>query len=1348
MKKILLFLISVTWLITLHAQDRDAINLSSFMGYPLTVGDATTDQMQVAANRLLPMDVELDSMARYQIGAIPDQTVWHDGDITVGFYVLTDTLKANNAALSYSIDFPPEGKITFDDQTGRFKYFPDKFDVRNFTVTFRAEAGDKLIVQDVVFNLMPATPPEYAAFGVDPKTMPDSTDDYTIIAQTVQKKVQFNNALRDTVCSISITGKDLVFDSHIQNKLRYLTGREDISDLNIFAEKVTVRDALYFPHTNVTIYAKDLVFEDLPNQEKASINTSPVMWDTPAPVNGSQGENAGNITLYIKNYEQSSPQKRFILVGGKGQNVYWDTTGAEWMPGDVRTPGNGGNGGTLTSTIDASDFYDAIHGSAGIQIDSTNQIVSAGQHGNDGNFVFYDKEFTWLHPNFISAVVKQAKDAYLNVNNGFTYNIFSEYTQHIEDLKASNEWASLDDATKMELNNEENEMRAIVSRISQNLDYFGNPVGWVPMLSFEVTKVAFEQEIDKAIQVLYLSYWLKNIANSDEQRINACNDAIQQVKQDLSDNKDLLTQLVTLVPELQDQATSLEKQIDDLVVKINQKTQQLLAQAKSNVKKQNEWGAVCGALTCIAKVAPIVCSVIPGVGTFAGTVIGAAISAGTNALAKSTNAYQGYINDGAAVGDFIGTASNFFSSTGGFSDITKTLSNISSINLLDSAAVTNAYKSISGDVDPLIQGVDKLHNALIQNSTPDNQVQAELDKLKAQSREFQELIAESKALDQRKADMISNLIYVTNNFGTTSVEVQKNITTVDGLSRNVFNGNSQRDLRALQYLDDMERRAKERLLKYHYYMAKAYEYRLLQPYTGELNLPAIMDRFVAIAEQNPNNPVLSDNDFNNLKAVYEDQLSTVTSNILAIYNSNRPELTQPIRFALTKDDLAALNSGSDVRLNIYERGMIPPNHENVRIVNFKVYDIKVHLEGDLNPSFANFELLMEHSGRSMMRSNGQIYWFDHINSQTQSPITWGMTYGAMHGIVDEQSPSFASNSLLYSLLGNSVKDSIMIYSRPGAWSDINISKTDVTSGNTKMIIDSLTYELQYDFTQRPTNNRNLDVYAGDVDDNSISLSPYIEISRTDKGGRANGRGVLYRTYSSTGNSVNLEAPAEYGRYKFVNWTDRYGAVASTKTTVSSNMSSDTYLNANYKYTGPILSMSDSVIVGKDAQVIAVKVENKGSEEMDWTAVSNTPWIKITSGAQGVDNSYISLDIEQNTLGMLRNGSITVTAPETAEYSKEFKVVQSNENVTVIPSVEMPQQPKIIRNQGTDNYSVFLDEVARNISLDVYSIDGQLVLRKYFSGTSVFDFDLSYCNRGVYLVKITYDGKNCVQKLIK
>jgi len=1341
MKKIFSFIIALCLLNALQAQsppqNRDALNISSFVGAPITIGNNNNAGKQIAFNRVLPMDVELDSMPRFQIGAVPNQTVWHEGDITVGFYVLTDTLQAANVTLSYTIDFQPEGKITFNEKTGRFKYFPNKFDTRPFIVTFRAEAAGNVMVQDVRFTLMPATPPESAAFGVEPiKPLPPSTDDYTIIAQTIQRYVNFNNALRDTVRNFSITGKELVFDSGIQNKLRYLSGRADIQELNIFAEKVIIRDALHFPQTNVTIYAKELIFEDKPNQPPASLSTAPVMFSTLALTNGARGENAGNITLYIKEYRQSNPHKRFVLIGGKGQDVPWTTQQ------DIRIPGNGGNGGTLTSTIDVRDFCDLIHGSSGIQTGSNGQIVGAGQHGQDGSFVLNNEKFIWLHPNFISAVVKHAKDAYLNIYNGFTYNIFSEYKERIDSYKASGEWNSLSDEAKMELTNAENEMQAIIARISQNLDYFGNPIGWVPMLSFEVNKLAFEQEIEKAIRVMYLSYWLKTIEATNVQSINTCNQMIELAKQDLTDDKALINQLVLLIPELQDNATALEEQIEDLIGRIERKTQQLLAQAQSNVKKRNQWNKICGVLSAVAKVAPVIDFVLPGVGTAISTVA----SIGGNALSMVTNASDTY-GYGNAVGGFMDAAGGFLSS-GGFSNITNALNqiNISSLGSTYST-IQNAYSTINSTVSPLVSSIENLHRVFAQSSTPNSQVQAELDRLKAESKEYQALIAESEVLNTRKIELMNKLGNTFDNIAKVSVSFQKNILTVDGLGRDVFNGNSKRDLRAMQYLDDMERRAKERLLKYHYYMAKAYEYRLLQPYTAELNLTNLFERFATIAQANPNQPILSAADFQNLKAVYEEQISTVTANILDLYNTNRPELSVPVRFSLTQEDRDALNSGADINLNIFERGMIPPYEENVRIVKFKIHDIQVHLEGSQS-SFAYFDLLMEHSGISMMRDKGEIYYFNHINNENVNPVTWGIRYDANNGIVNTKEPSFASQSLLYSLLGNlNARDSIMIYSRPSAWSDIRISKNNVTSGNTRMIIDNLTFELQYDFVQRPQNNRNLDVYAADIENSNMTLSPYMEISRADKSGRANGRGILYRTYNRN-TQVNLTAPQEYGRYRFVNWVNRYDEVVSTQKQISVTLNNDTWVKANYQYTGPILAMRDSILVGKEAGEAVVRIDNLGSEEMEWAAVSNNSWLSIISANEGIDSEYLVLQFEENPLSTKRYGSITVTAPETADYQKILRVIQSNESQNSINTTTDNKNQPTVFAKDKNTFGVILPQSANRISVDVFAANGQLVFRSYYYNTSVFDVNLSHCSQGVYIAKIVCDGNVYTQKIVK
>jgi len=317
----------------------------------------------------------------------------------------------------------------------------------------------------------------------------------------------------------------------------------------------------------------------------------------------------------------------------------------------------------------------------------------------------------------------------------------------------------------------------------------------------------------------------------------------------------------------------------------------------------------------------------------------------------------------------------------------------------------------------------------------------------------------------------------------------------------------------------------------------------------------------------------------------------------------------------------------------------------------------------------------------------------------------------------------------------------MIYSRPGAWADIYVSKTDIVSSNTKMVIDELTFELQYDYMQRPINNRNLDVYAADIDDSGISLSPYIEISRADKSGRANGRGTLYRTYDRN-SSVSLEAPAEYGRYRFVNWADQYGAVVSTNVRVSANMSNDTYLRANYRYMGAMLKTEDIIYVSADAGVTTVKVENLGSEEMEWTAVSNDSWLRITAGEEGSDDGYISLEFDANPLETERTGSLTITTDD-GEQSAIVYVVQTKQQTTNMTENYPPEATKIYPNPVTDNLYI---ENAGTTDVLVTDALGRTIYRTVIINSG--SIPIGNWNNGLYIITLRTEKNSSVHKVIK
>ena len=242
MKKFFISMILIAVGISYYAQSPQRfVNLTP--AYPLAIGEVATEGTIYSSNGIYVHDIIQDSLPVYEIGQIFDQTV----DFTVdghGFYVKSDSLHSSNITYNIAVDSMPAGPIDFNNSTGRFKYYPAAEDYRTFFVTFSATNGRDSVSEIVKFILRPQVVPESFAFqsrGVLPDGM-----DYTIIAES-SVSMDLNNENR-TAYSYSISGKDIVFDNNVQNKVWGLSSREDIYEMNIFAEKLIIRSALKFPH--------------------------------------------------------------------------------------------------------------------------------------------------------------------------------------------------------------------------------------------------------------------------------------------------------------------------------------------------------------------------------------------------------------------------------------------------------------------------------------------------------------------------------------------------------------------------------------------------------------------------------------------------------------------------------------------------------------------------------------------------------------------------------------------------------------------------------------------------------------------------------------------------------------------------------------------------------------------------------------------------------------------------------------------------------------------------------------------------------------------------------------------
>jgi hypothetical protein len=936
------------------------------------------------------------------------------------------------------------------------------------------------------------------------------------------------------------------------------------------------------------------------------------------------------------------------------QAFYNDPTA--WQPGNGTDalpggkPGNAGQAGNMFSSLDFANYTSKKGGRSGDGSANTGgaggqprpaykgllnggwQIVSEftsqpGKNvvspsaditiGADGSVSKTGHSVSWISPYSLRMVLAHAKDAYLYGYPEEADSIFAEYEKLLTAYESFPEWQQLEDDRQFQFQEMLLEIRMLRHRISSHLDYFGNPAGWVPMLSFEANKAAYETEIDHAVRVLYLSYWIGAAANNLQKRVDALTTARGKTVEEIEQFKTLYGDATALIPVLQSESANIQQEENQRLQDIGFLEERLSARAHSNVEDRHklpEWKKAAGILSTICMSVPVYQPVLGGVG------------AGLSILANSDpdNPF------GTAI-SLLGAATNFNDKAFAASAVSwKT--NLDGIKL--SVVATNGLKryveyvrAMAPLTKPLGTNLAALQKYLKEAEIPKTELEAELARLKATSPEFQEIAAKLKDLAKRKDQFQHDLSQAVQSVTKLAADITHDLLAVDGMNRGIADGNRIVDQRVAIYLKEMDRRARERLLKYHYYVAKAYEYRLLRPYPGELNLTRLFDSMAAIAGTSSDGNLTAEN-FNSLKTVYEEELSTITSSIFQDYNSNRPELSAPVRFDLGPDELVRLNSGQSLTINMHSLGLFPQTEENLRIVKWRVANIQTHRTGTAFGRFAFMDLYMQHSGLSTLSRNGEFYLFRHYNNNTEQPIVWGARYDAIDNTVAPIEPSAASESLLRSLLGIAsipqTSENLLLYSRPSAWADVVLNKTVNTESGADIVIDSLRLEVQYDFTRKKVDQVGLEIASSNQD-----ILPLFSLSSADLNHRQDALGELNRTYSKD-TFLTLSAPNNYGEWRFQKWTDQSGndlpGGPLTNSSVTLQLGKNLTLRAAYLSTSesPEVQLSLPVLSGgaisffTPAQIGRTYALERSSDLINWSQVVQTntldPSVTFTVGA--------------------------------------------------------------------------------------------------------------------------------------
>ncbi len=193
-------------------------------------------------------------------------------------------------------------------------------------------------------------------------------------------------------------------------------------------------------------------------------------------------------------------------------------------------------------------------------------------------------DIQWLTPHAVRAVVAYAKDLYLYGYRAEARAVLSDYWDKLGALEASPYWAAVDDASQMEFSHIGSEFAELLHRLDSNLDYFAHPAGWVPNLSFEANLGLFSSEAESAIRVLYLSYWMGNVASSVQQKADGMANSRAQLAADFNALTNELGTTQARLEDLELKSSATESNIVRLNTVLTNRVEELRRMAEEAAK--------------------------------------------------------------------------------------------------------------------------------------------------------------------------------------------------------------------------------------------------------------------------------------------------------------------------------------------------------------------------------------------------------------------------------------------------------------------------------------------------------------------------------------------------------------------------------------------------------------------------------------------------------------------------------------------------------------------------------------------------------------------------------------------
>ncbi len=683
---------------------------------------------------------------------------------------------------------------------------------------------------------------------------------------------------------------------------------------------------------------------------------------------------------------------------------------------------------------------------------------------------------------------------------------------------------------------------ALLTRIASPYDYFGNPAGWAPMLSFETNLKLYEREVEDAIRTLFLVYWMEN-TNKRQQSVKATlQEAIVRLQKE---SEQALADYDTAQGKLSDlngQRKTLVRDIEQFTKDLSSLQKELRRQVANNLRLEHILRGSAKILGGVMQLIPVGQPVLGAFGKGVTVLSDIDLDKPLDSLPSLAGAFSGVVEE-----KLVPKVSKLFEGL----KSAKTEEKDEAKEKFDKAIEKKKFaEKVKKHLDEQKEAKEQVTGAFSGFAVSEDEIDERLASVLAESPQYKELTEKVTLLNARKKAITEELLAVMETIDRSAATLIGNqlarLEIGDQLDATLERLNNE----ALQYARGMGQRARNRLLKYQYYLLKSYHYLMLQDMSGmDFRAQKMFDAFAKFLADSPNG-MLTKDQFNTLKTVFEDQLKLITGAIIDWYQTHPPAHTGEFIFSLEPDQLETLNTPAGrLDLDLMDMGYLNPTHEDIRITAIEATTVKL-----TNPppkQAVNVSLVYRHDGLSRLRRGGRLFLFrsgDYSvaadgTKQNEPPPTkyrddhmfWAtdVEYHDGNQTLKVREPDPAAISLLRHLIddqkGKAEAKGSLLNFRPSAWGGITIYRSATPSTYAGKLNELV---LRVKYVSQNVDDRLSTLFvkmAGDA-------APLIQCDLPDVNGRQDGEGSFLRTFDKKlSPQIVLHAPKRYGLRDFLGW---------------------------------------------------------------------------------------------------------------------------------------------------------------------------------------------------------------------